>query len=271
MNLLAMFAHPDDEAFSCGGTLAKAAAAGHTVSLVCTTRGEEGEIVHPDIDPDPYPKGDARGKLREEELTATCRALGINPPIFLDYHDSGFPTTVGEKNPRSFMNASLETVERQLLDHIARLKPDVMITFDPHGGYPHIDHITIHRAAIAAFWSAGSVMQPAPKRLFFPARSSEEVAAAKAGSTSTTVQNVHPELHGVSPDSFAAVIDVSAFVNQKKAAMFAHRSQFGPEERVEKMLDSRPQMLQEEAFVLGGLRGSFPEMPVTDLFTGLEA
>ena len=65
MNLLAIFAHPDDESFSCGGTLAKAAAAGHNVHLICATRGEEGEIIHPDIDPKPYPKGDARGQCKD--------------------------------------------------------------------------------------------------------------------------------------------------------------------------------------------------------------
>lgn len=269
MNLLAVFAHPDDESFSCGGSLAKAAAEGHNVHLICATRGEEGEIIHPDIDPEPYPKGDARGVLRTGELETTCKALGINPPIFLDHHDSGFPIEVGLNNPRAFMNQDLIGLERQLLPLIADLKPDVMISFDPHGGYPHIDHITIHRATIAAFWSAGSVMQPAPKRLYFPARSLEVLREMKAKSTSTTMANVDPELYGVSNDSFAAIIDVTAYATQKTAGIMAHRSQFGEEAKIQAMIDSRPDMLKQEIFVLGGLRGSFPQMPVTDLFAGL--
>ena len=83
MKLLAIFAHPDDEVFSCGGTLARYADEGHQVSLICATRGEEGEIVHPDIDSNRYPKGPERGLLRVAELEATCKALGIAPPIFL--------------------------------------------------------------------------------------------------------------------------------------------------------------------------------------------
>ena len=269
MNLVAVFAHPDDESFSCGGTLAKAAADGHDVYLICATRGEEGEIIHPDIDAEAYPKGDARGRLRTEELKTTCRALGIHPPIFLDHHDSGFPIEVGLNNPKAFMNQGLLELERQLLPHLAKLTPDIMITFDPHGGYPHIDHVTIHRAATAAFWSAGGVMQPAPKRLFFPARSLETMREAKARSTSTTMADVDPEIYGVSDDSFAAVIDISAFVTQKKAAIMAHRSQFGTEEKIEAMLNGRQDILAKERFVLGGLRGSFPTPPLADLFAGL--
>jgi len=269
MNLVAVFAHPDDESFTCGGTLAKTASEGHSVHLICATRGEEGEIVHPDIDADAYPKGDARGRLRTEELNETCQALGIHPPIFLDHHDSGFPIEVGLNNPRAFMNQELLDLERQLLPHLAELKPDVMITFDPHGGYPHIDHVTIHRAAIAAFWSAGTVMQPAPKRLFFPARSLNAMREAKARSTSTTMADVDPEIYGVSDDSFAAVIDIRPFAEQKKAAILAHRSQFGAEDKIQGMFKQRPGMLAEERFVLGGLRGSFPEMPVDDVFAGL--
>lgn len=269
MNLVAIFAHPDDESFTCGGTLAKIAKEGHSVHLICATRGEEGEIIHPDIDPDPYPKGDARGKLRTGELERTCKALGIHPPIWLNHHDSGFPIEVGMNNPRAFMNQDILALERQLLPLIADLKPNVMITFDPHGGYPHIDHITIHRAAIAAFWSAGSVMQPAPRRIFYPTRSLETLREMKAKSTSTTMADVDPELYGVSDDSIAAVIDICEFAEQKKEAIMTHRSQFGTREKVQKMLDARPGVLEQEIFVLGGLRGSFPEMPVDDLFAEL--
>ncbi len=269
MNLLAVFAHPDDEGFSCGGSLAKAAAEGHSVHLICATRGEEGEIIHPDIDPEPYPKGDPRGVLRTTELETTCKALGIHPPIFLDHHDSGFPIEVGLNNPRAFMNQDLLVLERQLLALIAELKPHVMITFDPHGGYPHIDHITIHRATIAAFWSAGSAMQPAPKRLYFPTRSLEVLRKIKSKSTSTTMAKVDPELYGTSQDSFAAIIDISEFAEQKRAGIMAHRSQFGEESSIQAMIDGQPGMLEQEIFVLGGLRGSFPEMPVNDLFAGM--
>ncbi|UCH25828.1 MAG: PIG-L family deacetylase [Trueperaceae bacterium] len=264
MNLLAIFAHPDDESFSCGGTLARYADAGASVHLICATRGEEGEIVHPDIDPE-----SDMATLRTAELEDACRALGIAPPIFLDYHDSGFPITVGEKNPKAFMNADLLAVERSLLEHIEALKPEVILTFDPHGSYGHVDHIVIHRAAIGAFWSAGSVMQPAPRRLFFTARSSEQIRAMQAVQSSTTLDHLEPELYGVSEDSFAAVIDIGDYVEHKLAALKAHRSQFGAGERFDAMRERAPQRFLRERFTLGGLRGAFPEAPVDDLFAGL--
>ncbi len=270
MNLLAIFAHPDDEVFSCGGTLAKYAAEGHRIHLICATRGEEGEIVHPDIDAEQFPKGEARGKLREEELNETCRALGIKAPIFLEHHDSGFPIEVGLNNPRAFMNQGLEPLERQLLEHIERLKPEVILTFDPHGMYGHIDHIVIHRAALQAFWSAGGVTQPAPKRLFYPARSIAQVQHLKANIKSTTIDNLDPAVYGMSEDSFAAVIDISAYARQKRAGILAHRSQFGLEANLTGMEKVWGDMFKREAFVLGGLRGRFPEMPVDDLLAGLE-
>ena len=130
MKLLAIFAHPDDEVFSCGGTLARYADEGHQVSLICATRGEEGEIVHPDMEPNSYPKGPERGLLRVDELAATCKALGISPPIFLDYQDSGFPIEVGLQNPQAFMNADIFKIEGKILDRIGSIHPEIIITFE---------------------------------------------------------------------------------------------------------------------------------------------
>ena len=261
MNLLAIFAHPDDESFICGGTLAGSAAEGHDVHLVCATRGEEGEIVHPGIDADLHPKGEARGRLRAGELERACAAMGIHPPIWLDHCDSGFPIEVGRRNPRALMNQDVTALERQLLPIIADLKPEVMLTFDPHGLYPHIDHVTIHRAAAAAFWSAGSVVQPAPRRLYYPAYPLEEPGAA--------LTDVDADLHGVSGDSVAAAIDISRHRERKMAAICAHASQFGTEEKVRAQIEKRPHMMAVEHYCLGGLRGSFPPMPVSGLFEGL--
>lgn len=270
MRLLAIFAHPDDEVFACGGTLARAAAEGHDVHLVCATRGEEGEIVDPAIDAASHPKGDARGKLREGELHDACRALGIHEPIFLDHHDSGFPIEVGLANPRAFMNQDLKAVERQLLDVMQELEPDVLVTFDPHGMYGHIDHIVAHRAANRAFWSAGGYMRTSPRRMFYPVRTIEQVRQAIAKRPGTTTEHLIPEIEGVSDDSIAATIDVRDYADAKRRAILAHASQVGPADRVDAMLASSPDMLSSEAFVLGGLRGGFPSVRLRDLFEGLE-
>ena len=265
MRLLAIFAHPDDEVFSCGGTLARAAAEGHDAHLICATRGEEGEINHPDIDTS-ITKGPPRGRLREAELEEACYKLGIHPPVFLDYHDSGFPVEVGFDNPHAFMNQDLFEVEQQLLPYFAEIEPQVIITFDPHGGYGHIDHLMIHRAVSATFWSSGAVMQPAPRRLFYPAHTIAEMEARNAN----TEHPRDPRVYGFSPDSFAAVLDNSPYRDQKLAGIAAHRSQVGPRERWAPMVERWGERFTKEMFTLGGLRGGFPAEPVLDLFEGLD-
>ena len=270
MRILAIFAHPDDEVFSCGGTLARYAAEGHQVNLICATRGEEGEIVHPAINPDQYPKGTKRGLLRQEELKVACQALGISEPIFLNHHDSGFPLEVGLKNPKAFMNQDIFKIEQELLNHISEISPNIIITFDPHGMYGHIDHITIHRAAFSAFWTSGSVMNPAPKRLYFPIKTISQVKEMRKKSNSSTSQ-IDAEKYGVSEDSICAKIDISAYDSQKLRGISAHRSQFGNEEMIEKILKQRSENLfNYETFILGGLRGGFPSSKVNDLFEEMD-
>lgn len=260
MRLLAIFAHPDDESFFCAGTLARYATEGHSVYLICATRGEQGQIIHPEIDAVAYPKGEARGKLRQGELEAACAILGIHPPIFLDYQDSGYPLEVARANPKAFMHEDLRRVEQVLLEHITQIQPEVIIGFDPQGYYGHIDHIHLHRATIAAFWLAGNSVQPAPKRLFFPMRSGQIVQKTK----------FDPEVFSVSEDSFAVQTDVRKYAEQIRSALLAHRSQVGPPQNFENIQRDWPGIHEEERFVLGGLRGSFPKMPVDDLFAGLD-
>ena len=270
MRLLAVFAHPDDESFICGGTLSKAASEGRDVHLVCATRGEEGEIVHPGIDPDRYPKGEERGRFRAAELEGACAVMGVSPPTWLGHFDSGFPVEVGRGNPRALMNQETTALERQLLPIIAELRPEVIITFDPHGLYPHADHVAIHRAAAAAFWSAGSVAQPSPRRLYYPVYPLDLLRETQEKHSGAAMADVDADLYGVSGDSVAAAIDIRGHEEQKLAAICAHASQFGTGERARAEVEKRPQMMAVEHFALGGLRGSFPPMPVDCLFTGLD-
>ena len=270
MTLLAIFAHPDDEAFGTGGALARYAAAGKTVKLICATRGESGKITDPEID-----SASDVAKLREGELREACRAMGLGAPVFLDFHDSGRQERTRYDDPKALMNVDEADLERALLPHIGEIKPDIILTFDPHGIYGHIDHIKIHRAVTAAFWSAGKVMNPAPKRLFYSVMAAERMKQMQAMRENSPLANLDPELYGVSEDSFAVILDVSPYREQKEAAVRAHRSQVGPSSSFAGMSDEREQevwerMFTQETFTLGGLRGSFPEMPTNDLFAGLE-
>ena len=168
------------------------------------------------------------------------------------------------------MNQEVTALERQLLAVIGELQPEVMITFDPHGLYPHVDHVTIRRAAEAAFWSAGSVAQPAPRRLFYPVYPLESVRRTQ-GDPGATMSDVDADLFGVSADSVAAAVDIRGQRERKLAAICAHASQFGTGEEVRAQVGKRPHMMEVEHYSLGGLRGSFPSMPVDCLFAGLES
>ncbi len=258
MRLLAIFAHPDDESFFCAGTLTRYASLGHEVFLICATRGEQGQIRHPAIDVSLFPKGEARGQLRENELKTACTILGLRPPIFLDYQDSGYPLEVAQANPVGFMHQKLEQIEDILLQYIAEIKPQVLIGFDPQGYYGHIDHIHLHRATVGAFWRSGNVLSAPPRRLFFPVRLQDQVAKTK----------FDPERYAVSASSVAVRIDVRPYASTIRSAVLAHASQAGSEENFPQVLRDWPGLLEEEYFVLGGLRGSFPAMPSDDLLAG---
>ena len=270
MTLLAIFAHPDDEAFGTGGALTRYAAEGHNVKLICATRGESGKITDPEID-----AASDVAELREGELRRACEVMGLDAPIFLDFHDSGRQERTRYDDPKALMNVDEAELEGALLPHIGEIAPDVMLTFDPHGIYGHVDHIKMHRAATAAFWSAGKVMNPAPKRLFYSVMAAERMRQMQAMRQDSPLSKLDPELYGVSDDSFAAILDVSRYREQKEGAVRAHRSQVGPTSSFSGMSEEREQdvweaMFTKETFTLGGLRGSFPEMPVDDLFVGLE-
>ncbi len=147
--LLAVLAHPDDESFGPGGTLALYAQQGVATYLVCATRGEAGEAP-PDL------RGYASvGEMREAELHCASRVLGLKEVRFLGYRDSGMAGSPENAHSDSFVKAPLEEVSRKVAWHIRDIRPQVIITSDPSGGYGHPDHIAVHRATVEAFRLAG--------------------------------------------------------------------------------------------------------------------
>lgn len=144
--LVAVLAHPDDETFGTGGTLALYARRGVKVHLVCATRGEVGEV-----DPEFMQGFKSIAERRENELRCAAGLLGLSSVTFLDYRDSGMPGTEDNHHPQALAAQPVDRVAREIFKHIQRLKPQVLITFDPIGGYRHPDHIAIHRATVRAF------------------------------------------------------------------------------------------------------------------------
>ena len=148
--LLVAYAHPDDESFGSAGTLARYAAEGVAVHLVCATRGECGMVSAAQLE------GYADlAALRSAELECAARTLGLAAVHFLGYRDSGMLGSVENQHPEAFVRASTEHVTTQVTALIRALRPQVVVAFGPYGGYGHPDHIAIHTAARQAFAIAG--------------------------------------------------------------------------------------------------------------------
>jgi LmbE family N-acetylglucosaminyl deacetylase len=151
MSLLAVLAHPDDETFGMGGTLALYAQRGVDVYLVCATRGEVGEM-----DPKFMRGFNSIAERREAELRCAAENLGLKGVFFLNYRDSGMPGSPNNVHPQALTAQPVEQVAADVAHYIRLLKPQVVITFDPIGGYHHPDHIAMHKATVRAFDEAGS-------------------------------------------------------------------------------------------------------------------
>lgn len=150
-SLLVVLAHPDDETFGTGGTLALYAQQGVSVHLVCATRGEVGEM-----DPKYLVGFNSVAERREAELKCAAGHLGLSSVNFLGYRDSGMPGSPDNQHPDALAAQPEEEVAARVAVYIRRLKPQVVITFDPIGGYRHPDHIAIQRATVRALNLAAS-------------------------------------------------------------------------------------------------------------------
>lgn len=144
--ILVVMAHPDDESFGIGGTLALYARRGRDIYLVCATGGEAGTI-----DPEYMHGFSSAAELRASELRCAAEQLGLKEVFMLGYRDSGMPGTSDNQNPDAQINHPLDEVAGRVVKYIRSTKPEIVITFDPIGGYRHPDHIHIHQATVQAF------------------------------------------------------------------------------------------------------------------------
>ena len=171
--LLAIFAHPDDESYGAGGVMALAATAGNPVWVLCATNGDQGgrpgEVgVDHAMDPE----------TRREELRCACQAIGAAEPIFLGYRDSGMEGWGAPEGSLSL--ADPEEVVERIVAVIRRLRPAVVVTFDPGGVYGHPDHVACSATATAAYRRAAG--EPGgPVALYHQALPKSAIAAMRAG------------------------------------------------------------------------------------------
>ncbi|MFS8198588.1 N-acetyl-1-D-myo-inositol-2-amino-2-deoxy-alpha-D-glucopyranoside deacetylase [Streptomyces sp. CWNU-52B] len=149
--LLLVHAHPDDEAINNGATMAGYAATGAHVTLVTCTLGELGEVIPPEL---AHLSGQALGAHRRTELAAAMRVLGVRDARFLGgagrYQDSGMMGAPENDDPRCFWRADVDEAAADLVRVIREVRPHVLVTYDPDGGYGHPDHIQAHRVAMRA-------------------------------------------------------------------------------------------------------------------------
>jgi LmbE family N-acetylglucosaminyl deacetylase len=149
LTLLSVLAHPDDESFGMGGTLALYAQRGVAVHLICATRGEVGDVAAEHMN-----GYKTAGEAREAELRCAAEKLGLAGVHFLGYRDSGMAGSPDNQHPQALAAAPLEEVAARVAHYIRLLKPHVILTFDPVGGYRHPDHIATHNATVRAFIAA---------------------------------------------------------------------------------------------------------------------
>lgn len=237
LTFMAVHAHPDDEVFLTGGVLAKASAEGIRTILVTATRGEEGEIHDPDLDPDEAHH--RLGAIREVELRRAVSILGIDELHFLGFRDSGMVGTPENDNPHNFHHADLETVTASLVRLIRHTHPDVIVTYDERGGYGHPDHIATHRATMAAFEAAGDPtrfpeldLPPwQPRKLYYGAFSRsafermQERFRASNPDTAPEPSDEDYTTYTAPDETITTWVDVRPYLLQKEAAMRAHRTQ----------------------------------------------
>ncbi len=233
--LLAVFAHPDDE-LSAGGTIAHYARAGASTHLICATRGEVGDA------PSDFKGFASIGEMRADELQCASDALGLESVQFLGYRDSGMPGSPDNTHPQSLVAAPMSEVTRKVAAHIRRRKPQVVITFDPIGGYRHPDHIAIHQATVAAFQIAGDAAQEieglppyAPQKLYLVVFSRGLMRAAVGilrlfrQDPSHFGKNKDVDLASLVNVDYPthARIDIRDVIAQKERAAACHSSQLG--------------------------------------------
>ena len=236
-SLLAVLAHPDDESYGIGGTLARYAAEGVDVHVAIATDGAAGSV-------DTKWAGD-RSRLadvRTQELKAAARVLGVTVHN-LGYKDSGYIGDGANEDPQSFMNVDQVSATGQVVKLIRELKPEIVVTHDETGGYYHPDHICCFQITTPAFFAAGDEAKypeigPAPfhpNRLYYTAFSNRWVKIITIfmrlrGLDPTRVgrnQDIDLTEMGVPKEKITTTINYRRYWEQKRLASAEHRSQGG--------------------------------------------
>ncbi|MFE2480468.1 N-acetyl-1-D-myo-inositol-2-amino-2-deoxy-alpha-D-glucopyranoside deacetylase [Streptomyces sp. NPDC059389] len=290
--LLLVHAHPDDESINNGVTMAKYAAEGAHVTLVTCTLGEEGEVIPPDLAHLAPDRDDTLGPHRIGELADAMAELGVTDHRFLGgpgrFRDSGMMGAEQNRRPGSFWSADVDEAAAHLVEVIREVRPQVLVTYDPDGGYGHPDHIQAHRVAMRGAelaaeptyrrelgdpWRIGKIYWNRVPRSVVE----EGFARLKAAGTKTPFPGVASpqDVPGVvADDRITAEIGAGeAFVAAKAAAMRAHATQIAVDGTFFALSNdlAQPLFAHEYYELVAGSPGAAQGTREHDLFAGVEA
>ena len=261
---MCILAHPDDESLGMGGTLAKYAREGVETYLVTGTRGERGRFgegkEHPGLE--------AVGKLREAELLCAAKELGVKEVNFLDYIDGDLD------------KADIKEVLQKIAGHLRRIKPHVVLTFDPNGGYGHLDHIAISQFAAAAivcsadpdFIVEGNHEHHRISKFYYMAWTKAKWTAYQTAfrDLKTTVDGIERRAQPWSDWAITTVIDTKKYWEIVWRAVKCHKTQMGIYSQLESLPKEHHEAIwgsQEFYRVFSVVNGGRKQE--TDLFEGL--
>ena len=270
LTLMAVHAHPDDEASSTGGVLAKYSDEGVRTIVVTCTNGEFGD----------GPRGLKPGEeghdtadvaqTRLAELREAAKHLGVTELELLGYHDSGMPEWEYRNSPDAFCNVPLENVIDRIAALIEKYRPQVVITYDPDGAYQHPDHVHAARAGIGAVEKTGI-----PAKLYLSAMRSSEwrkiFEALRAAGEDVPEWEMSEEERRQIEESEARItteIDIRPVLDRKRDALMAHASQI-----TDSWFSKIPPDVVQSAFgrewFIRARDRTQASVPETDLFAGL--
>jgi len=257
-------AHPDDESINSGGTLAKAAAAGHRTVLVFGTGGEHGEVADGFLE-----AGETLGERRRAETLRSAEILGVARVEFLGYTDSGMMGTPENDVAGSFWRADLNEAAERLAAILREEEVDVLTIYDSDGGYGHPDHIQVHRVGLRAAELAGTphVLEATMNRDHLRRMM---VAAVESGAMAgdDVPEVTEFDSFGRPEAVITTTVDVRDFIAAKRASMIAHASQIDESSFFLAMpTEAFDQSFGQEWFIRHGAPSDHRD---DDLFSGLE-
>jgi LmbE family N-acetylglucosaminyl deacetylase len=270
LTLLAVHAHPDDEASSTGGVLALYSDQGIRTVVVTCTNGEFGDApgqVKPGEDGHDE---QAVAELRLAELRQSCKLLGVSHLELLGYQDSGMPDWDYKGRPDAFCNIPLAVVTQRIVSLIDRYQPQVVVSYDPNGMYQHPDHVHAARAAAEAVTAAGTVakfyqtaMRGSRWRKVWQALRDQGVDIPDREFTAEELQKIEEDERRITTS-----VDVGPVLDRKREALRAHASQIQDSWFSKLPADISADVFGQETFVrMSDKTGA--QLPESDLFAGL--